>query len=114
MKIKHVVRLFFIVALVFTVAVMENLPVGNAYADSSDGGNAAEKLIGNPPEILKRLCPDTLKAVMDAAAAGKVTESPSVGAAGPLAGNTDMCVAINSADFQGVPGFALEETHHHH
>jgi len=107
MKTKHVVRLFFIVALVFTVAVMVNLPVGNAYADSPDGGNAVEKLIGNPPEILKRCCPDTLKAVMAAAEAGKITGSPPVGAApSTAAGNTDVCVHINSAAFTGVPGFS--------
>jgi len=107
MKTKHVVRLFFIVALVFTVAVMVNLTVGNAYADSPDGDNTTEKLMGNPPEILKRLCPETLKSVMAAAAAGKLTVSPPDGAAPEDAGNTDMCVSINSVAFQGVPGFAL-------
>jgi hypothetical protein len=103
MKAKHFVTLFFIVGLVFAVAAMVNLPVGSVYADSSDGGNAAEKLIGNPPEILKSLCPDTLKAVIDAAAAGNMKVSAPDGPAPTAAGNKDVCVSISSAAFYAVP-----------
>ena len=102
MKSKHFVTLFFVVGLIFAVAAMVNLPVGSAYADSSDGGNAVEKLMGNPPEILKNSCPDTLKALMDAAAAGKLTDSSSDRAVSRAAGNNDVVMSISPAAFHSL------------
>ncbi len=101
MKSRHFVRTFFFAGLVFAVTAMVSLPVGSAYADSSDGGNAVEQLIGGPPpEILKSVSPDTLKAIMDAAEAGNIKASAPDGAAAPrAAGNKDVVLPVNSTDF---------------
>ena len=107
MKSKHFVTLFFVVGLVFAVAAMVNLPVGNAYADSSNAGNAVEQLLGSPsPEILKSLSPGTLKALKDAVESGNTETSAPDGAVYRAAGNKDVVLPVASLDFHQVLGSA--------